>query len=113
MRIRARDGTFVDIDVSLVEGVLPRMRGLIGRPEPPQSAGVMLRGKQVHTFGIKYPIDVVHVARDGTVLGVVNLQRRRLSPIHMKAHWILELRSGEAERLGIRRGSVVITEEGG
>ena len=108
MRIETPDGRSVDIEATILEGVAARMRGLIGRPAPAESSGVLLRGKQVHTLGMRYPIDVLHIAGDGTILSVSNLRPWRLSAIRMKARWILELRSGEAERLGIPPGSVVV-----
>ncbi len=108
MRIETPEGRSIDIEAIRLEGIAARMRGLIGRPAPAESSGVLLRGKQVHTLGMRYPIDVLHIARDGTILNVSNLQPWKLSPIRMRAHWVLELRSGEAKRLGIGPGSVVV-----
>ena len=111
MRIETTDGRVVELDITVVTGVAKGMRGLIGRPQPAQSSGSLLRSKQVHTFGMRYPIDVLHVARDGTVLNVTNLRPWKLSSVVLRARWVLELRSGEAERLGIRPGSVVMLDE--
>jgi uncharacterized membrane protein (UPF0127 family) len=108
VRIETPEGRSIDIEASRIEGIAARMRGLIGRPELSESSGVLLRGKQVHTFGMRYPIDVLHIAPDGTILNVTSLRPWKVSPIRMKARWVLELRSGEADRLGIGPGSVVV-----
>lgn len=91
-------------------GPLRRMRGLIGRAAPNPGAGTILRGKQVHTLGMKYAIDAIYMTRDGSVLRVQRLSPWRIGPFEPRARWVLELAAQEADRLGISSGTVLAIE---
>jgi len=84
----------------------PRMRGLLGRSGLESGEGLLLRPTgSVHTFFMRFPIDVVFLARDGEVLKVA----RALPPWRTAgargAKAVLELGADEAERREIRVGS--------
>jgi uncharacterized protein len=81
------------------------MRGLLGRSELPPGEGIFLRpASSVHTFFMRFPIDVVFVDRELEVVGV----RHRVAPWRMAAQRgarsTLELAAGEIERHGIAAG---------
>lgn len=83
-----------------------RMRGLLGRGPPgPRSGILLIRCAAVHTFGMRYAIDVAFVARDGRVMGL----RRALAPCRVAlclgAVAVVELRAGviDAEHGGVGR----------
>lgn len=92
-----------------VKGMLATMQGLLGRPDLPPGYGVMLKAKEVHTVGMRFPIDTVYLTRRGLVLRVATMQPGKLGPVMLKARWIVELRAGEAQRLGIVAGQTLIT----
>ena len=49
----------------------PRMRGLLGRASLPAGEGLLLRpAGSVHTFFMRFPIDVVFLDRELEVVGV-------------------------------------------
>ena len=82
-----------------------RLRGLIGRPAPAPGNGVLLRDcRSVHGFLMSYAIDVVFVDREFRVLRVATLPPWRAVTC-MHARHTIELREGEADRLGIRVGT--------
>lgn len=57
---------------------LERMRGLLGRPPPARGQALLLEpASQVHTFGMKEPIDVLFCDSDGVVVHVVSAMRPR------------------------------------
>ena len=83
-----------------------RMRGLLGRSDLPQGEGVLLRpAGSIHTFFMRFPIDVVFLNEEDVIVKVVH----RLPPWRaagMKgARSVLELAAGEAESRGIEAGS--------
>lgn len=89
-----------------VAGWRGRMRGLLGRHPPGPRSGILLTPCwAVHTFGMRYAIDVAFVSRDGRVVGV----RRALAPCRVAlclgAVAVVEVRAGviDAEHGGIRR----------
>ena len=82
-----------------------RMRGLLGRRTLPVGEGVLLRpASSVHTFFMRFPIDVVFLDGDGRVVRVAE----RVPPWRMVAarasRAVLELPAGEAGRRVIRAG---------
>ena len=84
------------------------MRGLLGRSDLPQGEGVLLRpAGSIHTFFMRFPIDVVFLNEEDVVVKVVH----RLPPWRaagMKgARTVLELAAGEAESRRIEVGSTM------
>ena len=92
------------VEVTLATSRAGRLRGLIGTTGVGRGKGLLLRAKQVHTFGMRYAIDVVHLDGEGLILGVAMLKPFRLGRWRRRAKWILELDSGEAQRLGLVPG---------
>ena len=93
------------LEVWVANGMLSRLRGLLGRPPLKAHQAMLLRRcNLVHTFGMRYPLDLVFMRRDGRVLKVVNA----LSPSricgHWRAHCVLELAPGAALLSGIEPG---------
>jgi uncharacterized protein len=61
----------------LAEGRAARRRGLIGRPE--LDGVLVLNARSVHTFGVRFPIDVAFCDGEGTVIRIVTLRPNRVS----------------------------------
>jgi uncharacterized membrane protein (UPF0127 family) len=81
------------------------MRGLLGRKELPSGEGILLRPSgSVHTFFMRFPIDVVFLDRDLSVLSVAEDVRPWKMRGARGAKAVLELPSGECARRGIRVG---------
>lgn len=76
-----------------------RARGLLGGPPPaPGEALVIEPARQVHTFGMRYSIDVCFCDRYWRVLHVVQAMRpRRMTRWVARAHFAIETRAGELE----------------
>jgi hypothetical protein len=91
-----------------------RRRGLRGRDEF-DGALVLRPCRQVHTFGMRFPIDVAFCDREGRVVGTYRLARRRVSPVVWRARLALEARAGAFERWRLHVGDaleVIETLEG-
>ena len=55
--------------------------------------------RQVHTFGMKFNIDVVFLSREGEILDLEkNMVPGRISRHVKEAYWVLELESGAVAR---------------
>jgi uncharacterized membrane protein (UPF0127 family) len=85
-----------------------RKQGLLSRSGlDPDSALVLAPCAAVHTFFMRFPIDVVFVRRDGTVARVVsNLGPWRIA-IAFGAYAAIELAAGGASRCGTSVGDRV------
>jgi uncharacterized membrane protein (UPF0127 family) len=81
------------------------MRGLLGRSGLESGEGILLRpASSVHTFFMRFAIDVVFLNRDGEVLKVANAVPPWRTTAAKGAKAVLELGPGEAGRRGIRVG---------
>jgi uncharacterized protein len=82
-----------------------RARGLLGAPELAvgqclwlEGSRRLLAGDAVHTFGIRYPIDVLFCDRRGCILHVVrSLPPGRVSPFVRGARHVVEFPAGTLE----------------
>ena len=83
-----------------------RTRGLMGRDDV-EGALVLRPCRQVHTFGMRFPIDVAFCDRTGTVLHLSTLPPRRMSRPVWRAAFAFEARAGSFERWKLRTGDVV------
>ena len=83
-----------------------RTRGLMGRDDV-EGALVLRPCRQVHTFGMRFPIDVAFCDRSGTVLHLSTLPPRRVSRPVFHAAFAIEARAGSFERWNLRTGDVI------
>ena len=61
----------------------------------------------VHCFRMRHTIDVVYVGRRGKVVAVTTMPPNRMGMPRLLAKAAVEMRQGEAARLGICKGSVL------
>jgi uncharacterized membrane protein (UPF0127 family) len=94
----------------VAESKRARRRGLIGRPEF-EGALVLPSCRHVHTFFMRFPIDVAFCDRNGEVLRAVCLRPWRISPLVRNAAFAIEAESGAFERWGLRVGDEVEVKE--
>ncbi len=87
-----------------------RARGLLGR-DGFTGALVFRRCRQVHTFGMRFAIDVAFCRADGVVLRISNLRPWRLSRLVWRAAFVIEAEAGAFERWGLRVGDQVEVKE--
>jgi uncharacterized membrane protein (UPF0127 family) len=80
-----------------------RRRGLIGRDRV-DGALVLRPCRQVHTIGMRFPIDVIWCDRDGNVLRVASIRPWRVSRFVWRARAVIEAPHGAAERWAIEIG---------
>jgi uncharacterized membrane protein (UPF0127 family) len=93
------------LQVRIAESFVSRALGLlVGAPLGPAEALLIEPCSSIHTFGMRYPIDVVFLDRDARVVRVfsqVRAGRIRFAP---GARAALELRAGAATRHGLAPG---------
>ena len=82
-----------------------RLRGLLGRSGLAPGEGLLLRPtNSIHTFFMRFPIDVVFLDRNGVVVKRVSNLRPWRVTFAPRGRDALELRAGEADARGIRLG---------
>ena len=111
-RIRTESGTVLCERCELPESAFGRARGLLGRDGLEPGGGMLIdRAGSVHMFFMRFPIDVVFLSKDRTVVGV----RHRLAPWRVAAarHAVaaLELPAGRAAEAGVETGDRLVFED--
>lgn len=83
-----------------------RLRGLLGTSALPAGDGLWIRPcRQVHMFGMRYPIDVVFLDENLTVVGLAEtLLPWRVSPLVRAATTVIELPAGTIAGARLRAG---------
>lgn len=86
-------------------GFWERMRGLLGRPQLQAGEGMLIGDcRMVHTVGMRYPLDLAFIDRNGRVCKLVKgLAPRRMAG-SISACMTLELASGMLDEIGLREG---------
>lgn len=87
-------------EVKVADRFVTRLIGLLRTAVLTENQGLLLKKcNQVHTFGMKFPIDAVFLSKDGDILHMEQeMGPGKISPHIKKAYWVLELKSGSGNR---------------
>lgn len=86
-----------------------RMRGLLGRASLNEQEGLLIHPcGQVHTVGMRFPIDVIFLNRQGLVLKVVHALKPWRQARARRARYTLELAAGVAQQHKIKLGDTLL-----
>ena len=85
-----------------------RRMGLLRHESLPEGCGLwIVPCEAVHTFGMKFPIDVVFLNRRRKILKIrANMAPRRISGC-LRAHSVLELPAGTADKTQTKPGDTL------
>jgi uncharacterized membrane protein (UPF0127 family) len=104
-----RSGKYIASDIVEADTIFKRIKGLMGRDSLPPGEALWLRPcKSIHTIGMKFPIDVLFLAKDNKVVGMEeNIPPNRFSAFVFKAAGVLELAAGMVSQSGTKVGDVL------
>ncbi|MEV5444748.1 DUF192 domain-containing protein [Streptomyces sp. NPDC052644] len=106
----AAGGGGVAVPVEIAASYRARARGLLGR-DGIDGAMLLTPCASVHTFRMRFAIDVAYLDRDLRVLAVVpGMRPGRLGLPRPRARHVLEAGAGAMERWGIRRGVRLVVD---
>lgn len=96
-------------DARLADTFISRLAGLLGRKGLGPSEGLILRPcDSVHTFFMRFVIDVIFVDRNNTVIKVYpRLKPNRLTPVFFKAYYAVELPAGTIQSTQTKEGDTL------
>ncbi len=92
--------------VDVVEPRIPFGQGLHGR-DGYEGAMVLARTRAVHTFGMRFPVDVAYCDDDLVVIRVRRMRPWRVGMPCPKARLVIEGEAGSFERWGLAVGDTV------
>ena len=94
--INARTGKTLATDVRVADNLFTRMKGLLGKKELLQGEALWIKPCfSIHTFFMKFPIDVLFLDKTNQVIAVVsNLTPNRLTRLYPRSFSVLEFPIG-------------------
>jgi uncharacterized protein len=116
VRVLAENGVAVCDRCEVADGPIARMRGLLGRDGLEPGAGMLMtREPSVHTFFMRFPIDVVFLDKQDRIVKVVHDLRPWRFAGARRAAAVLELPAGTAATAGLEPGMTLTrtTVDGG
>ncbi|MGC1783238.1 MAG: DUF192 domain-containing protein [Acidobacteriaceae bacterium] len=92
--------------IEVADTFLTRLVGLLGRRRLHADSGLLIQPSSgVHTFGMRFPIDVVALDRKFRVLAVWHdLRPWRTSSVNWRTHAVLELSAGHLRACPMETG---------
>jgi uncharacterized membrane protein (UPF0127 family)/Flp pilus assembly protein protease CpaA len=110
--VELRTGGGTTLHCELADTFWRRFRGLMLRRWLAPGTGILfVPCGSVHTAFMRFPIDIVFVARDGTVLRVAkHVPPWRLRAVR-RSRFVLELAAGESTVLGLTPGTHLLLED--
>lgn len=99
-------GVVIAERVRVARSVMQRFLGLMGRSGLRPEEGLLLDPcSSIHTFVMRFPIDVLYVGPDHVVRRVDHAMRPwRVGPLFTGAAYVVELAPGIARRTGVAPG---------
>lgn len=93
-------------NIRLATTFLTRLRGLMFYQRMPQIDGLLFSPcNSIHTFWMRFAIDVIFMDRDGKVVVVYEqLPPNRVTKTVKNAYYVLETEAGFAEKFTIKAG---------
>ena len=111
-RVRNAAGDVVCERCEIPKSSFGRMRGLLGRSGLEPGGGMLIdAAPSVLTFFMRFPIDVVFLDRDCTVVRVVHALKPWRVAGARRAVAALELPAGTAAEARLEEGDVLVLEE--
>jgi len=97
-------------DVSIADTLFSRMKGLLGRSDLPSGKGLWIRPcKGIHTFCMKFPIDVIFLDKSNRIISLVEeLQPNRMTKVLPGATSVIELPAGTLKTTKTSIGDEVV-----
>ncbi|WP_330459556.1 DUF192 domain-containing protein [Streptomyces sp. NBC_00820] len=100
---RGGDGAVVTVALEIAASYRARTRGLLGR-DAIEGAMLLSPAGSVHTFRMRFPIDVAYLDRRLTVIAVRTMVPGRLGLPRPRSRHVLEAEAGAMERWGVTAG---------
>jgi len=89
--------------LEVADGLAGRVRGLIGR-DGIEGAMLLRPARSIHTFGVRFPIDVAHCDGDLRVIRTTTMPPNRLGLPVVRARCVIESEAGTFREWGLRPG---------
>jgi uncharacterized membrane protein (UPF0127 family) len=108
-----REGGDVLASAEVARGIRERTQGLLGRRDSDDVIGALVLRpcRQVHTLGMRFPIDVAFCDRHGVVLRTRTVPPWRVTRLVWRSGFVVEAAAGAFDRWQLRPGDTVEVKE--
>jgi uncharacterized membrane protein (UPF0127 family) len=108
-----REGGDVLASAEVARGLRERTQGLLGRRTSDDVIGafVLRPCRQIHTLGMRFPIDVAFCDPRGVVLRAVTVAPWRVTRVVWRSGFVVEAAAGSFDRWQLRPGDTVEVKE--
>lgn len=98
--------------VKIADNPFKCFKGLMWKKELKEGEGLLIkRCKQIHTFNMRFPIDVIYLSKKMQIIQISSMQSGKIGPRIKEAASVLEVKKETATSLGIKKGDFLnITE---
>lgn len=107
--INQSKNTILSENAILANKFFKRIKGLLGKKEFVKGEALVIRPcNSIHTFFMRFPIDVLFVGRDNRVVAAIScLKPFGLSKIYFKASFVVELPAGTISTTFTHKGDLL------
>ena len=107
--INTRTGAIIAEKAKITQNFKERSVGLLNRKSLESGEALLIKPcNSIHTFFMRFPIDVAFLNKEGNVVGIVkNMAAWRLASCIFKGYMTLELPVGSIDIQGIKIGDSV------
>ncbi len=86
-----------------------RLKGLLGRESLPENTGMKIHScRQVHTFFMKFTIDVIFLDKQNKIIHMETLKPFKVSKYVWKAKTVIEFNEGMIEKQQYKVGQLFV-----
>jgi len=107
--VNRRTGQVLATDVRVADTLFTRMKGLLGKRELPKGEALCIKPCfSVHTFFMKFAIDVIFLNKKNQIIASVsNLSPNRMTRLYPQSFSVLELPLGTIDASNTKTGDVI------
>ncbi len=107
-KLTDESGNCLILNVSKTNNIFERMRGLLGSSPLKDNEGLLIVPcSSVHTFGMRFTIDLIFLDKNWTVVKIVKTLKPWRMAFSRKASMVLELAVDSLDRLNILTGQKI------
>ena len=100
--VNATRNTIIALKINLADNPLSRLVGLLKKSSLPKDGALVITPANcIHSFFMRFNIDLIFLDKQNKVVGVVeNLKPFRVTRIFFRAHSVIELPAGRISETG-------------
>lgn len=104
-----KNNRIITDNAEIADSFFSRFRGLMFRKSIESDYALHIKPcNQIHTFNMKFPIDVVYLSKDGTIVEIhENVMPNRICKTVKRAESVIEINASISSKLGIFKGDML------